>query len=399
MFDDCVIMAGGSGTRLWPVSNSKNPKQFLTAQFLPAEVPTAEVLTAEDKSSSSGERNTFLGGAVERAIAVTGNAGSVIIIAGKDHISRIAGICAAFDAEERKRIVLVPEPEAKNTAPAAACALVYALLRKKRNLLLLASDHIIRPLSAFRASAEAASLACEKNLVVFGVPPLRPDTGYGYIEAGEKLTEPASAEPRTPSVEIFRALSFREKPDAETAALFLERGRFYWNSGMFAFSPEFMREEFRRIAPGVMLPFEKLALPGEESYTAKNGVRILEHWTGLDKAYAEAESISFDYAVAEKCGKTAVIRAGFDWLDAGNWDEYSRLPGNTGSEVYGTGAASCFVDSDIPVALSGVSDLIVVIRSGRDGGVPSALIVKKGESQRVREAVEEIKKAGRTELL
>jgi mannose-1-phosphate guanylyltransferase len=322
-----------------------------------------------------------------------------MIMAGKNHISRTAGICAAFGAEERKRITLVPEPDAKNTAPAAACALVYALLRKKRSLLLLASDHIISPLSAFAASAGAASSACKENLVVFGIPPLRPDTGYGYIEAGEKLPEGVCAGPQTPSVEIFRALSFREKPDAKTAARFLEQGCFYWNSGMFAFSPEFMYEEFRRSAPAIISPFEKLALPDEGSYTTKNGIRVLEHWTGLEKAYAETESVSFDYAVAEKCEKTVMIRAGFNWLDAGNWDEYARLSGNTGSEVYGPGAASCFVDSDIPVALCGVNDLIVVIRSGRDGGVPSALIVKKGESRQVREAVEEIKKAGRTELL
>jgi mannose-1-phosphate guanylyltransferase len=168
---------------------------------------------------------------------------------------------------------------------------------------------------------------------------------------------------------------------------------------MFAFSPEFMREEFRRSAPEVISPFEKLALPDGGSYTTQNGIRILENWTGLDKAYAEAKSISFDYAVAEKCRKTAMVKAGFDWLDVGNWDEYAKLLGNTGAEVYGPGASSCFVDSDIPVALCGVSDLIVVVRSGKDGNAPSVLIVKKGESQQVREAVEEIKKAGRTELL
>ncbi|MDR1105936.1 MAG: mannose-1-phosphate guanylyltransferase, partial [Treponema sp.] len=239
----------------------------------------------------------------------------------------------------------------------------------------------------------AAAFAGEGYLVVFGIPPSRPETGYGYIEAGEKL----DGRPVPP--ETFRALSFREKPGEKTAEEFVSSGRFYWNSGMFAFSPRFLLEEFRRAAPLVISPFEKLSAPQNSGFTVKNGLRILENWNGLEEAYAAAPAISFDYAVAEKCGNTAMVKAGFTWLDVGNWDEYSKLLGGTDAEVYAAGSESCFVDSDIPVALCGVSDLVVTVRSGRDGKPPSVLIVKKGQSQLVRSVVEAVKKAGRTELL
>jgi mannose-1-phosphate guanylyltransferase len=193
--------------------------------------------------------------------------------------------------------------------------------------------------------------------------------------------------------------SFREKPDRETAEAFLAAGGFYWNSGMFAFSSAFITEEFRRNAPDLLRPFDRLRTPGSEAYTTEGGVRVLRGWEGLKEAYGEVKNISFDYAEAEKCTRTAMVAAGFEWLDVGSWDEYAKLSGDGAAEVYGSGAADCFVDADIPVALCGVKDLIVVVRSGKDGGPPSVLISQKGETQRVREITEKIRAAGRTELL
>jgi mannose-1-phosphate guanylyltransferase len=202
--------------------------------------------------------------------------------------------------------------------------------------------------------------------------------------------------------EVFKALSFREKPDKGRAEQFVAAGNFYWNAGMFAFSSRFILEEFHRSAPELIITFDKLQAPDERSYMVRGGIRILREWLGLNEAYGTVKSISFDYAIAEKCTQTIMVSAAFEWFDVGSWDEYAKLTGNSGaagSEVYRSGSSNCFVDADIPVALCGVDDLIVVVRSGRDGAPPSVLISKRGETQRVREIVEKIKAAGRTELL
>jgi mannose-1-phosphate guanylyltransferase/mannose-1-phosphate guanylyltransferase/mannose-6-phosphate isomerase len=377
MFDDCIIMAGGSGTRLWPASTSGRPKQFLS-------VP--------------GE-GSFFSAAVERGLKVTGDAkdGRVIIIAGTQHVNLIVDACALFSARDRNRLVLIPEPAAKNTAPAIACGVLYTDWARggtDRNMLVLSSDHIIRPLEVFTAgAAAAAAFAQQDKLAIFGILPKSPETGYGYIETAELLSGPRE------KPEVYKVLSFREKPGEAKARAFVKAGNFFWNSGMFAFSSKFMLDQFHKNAPEVFLPFNQLAAPDERSYTSRKGLRILSKWADLDIAYGKTKSISFDYAIAEKCGRTVMVKAAFQWTDVGSWDEYAKLSGAAGAEVYRSGSASTFVDSDIPVALCGADDLIVVIRSGKDGSPPAALIAKRGETQRVKEIVEQLKAAKRTELL
>jgi mannose-1-phosphate guanylyltransferase/mannose-1-phosphate guanylyltransferase/mannose-6-phosphate isomerase len=390
MFNDCIVMAGGSGTRLWPASNSRRPKQFLSI------------------SKDNAESVSFFSSAVERALSIIDKAdGRVIIVAGKSHVEPIAAACAALSPEKRKQLTLIPEPAAKNTGPAIACAVLYAdwVSGVERNMLVLTSDHIIQPLETFQTdAAAAAAFAQQDKLAVFGISPDKPETGYGYIETAKRLSVPLETEGPGPAhrlsePEVYAVASFREKPDRKTAEKFIASRRFFWNSGMFAFSSKFMLSEFRRQVPEVIRPFEKLRAPDEGCYKVQGGLRILEEWPDLKEAYMAVKNISFDYAIAEKCAQTVMVKAGFDWIDVGNWDEYARLLGNTGSEIYQAGSESCFVDSDIPVALAGVKDLIVAVRSGRDGGPPTVLITKKGETQRVRDIVEQIRAAGRTELL
>ena len=368
-------MAGGSGSRLWPASNCRNPKQFM-------KLPT-------------DEKKSFFAAALERALAVTAGDGLVVIVAGKTHVSHIVEECSRLETGDRERLVLIPEPMAKNTAPAITCALIYldrVFPDGGRSILVLTSDHIIEPPGAFRADAEAAAIMARGDrLVVFGISPERPDTGFGYIETAEKLD----------INQTFAVASFHEKPDTEKAKMFLASGNYYWNSGMFAFGLEFMLAEFRRNAPEVLASFEGLLSPGEDSHKDRNGLRVLENWDKLDQVYRDTKAISFDYAIAEKCKTAVMVRAGFSWIDVGSWDEYVRHKKNTTAEVYGSKDAldSCYVDSDIPVALCGVNDLIVVIRSGSGGNAPAILISKKGETQGLREIVEDIKAAGRDELL
>jgi mannose-1-phosphate guanylyltransferase/mannose-1-phosphate guanylyltransferase/mannose-6-phosphate isomerase len=390
MFNDCIIMAGGFGTRLWPASNSRKPKQFLSI------------------SRDETGKTSFFSAAVERALGVIEKTdGRVIIIAGKSHVPHIVEDCAAFSAGERKHLTLIPEPAAKNTAPAIACAVLYAdwVSGTERNMLVLTSDHIIQPPETFRIDAAAAeAFAQQDKLAIFGIPPTKPETGYGYIEKGKQLSIPRNRENeaagrRLSEPEVYAVASFREKPDRKTAESYIASRRFFWNSGMFAFSSKFMLKEFRLRAPDLIRPFEKLRAPDEGCYETIKGLRILKKWPDLKEAYEAVKNISFDYAIAEKCSQTIMVEAGFDWIDVGNWDEYARLLGDTGSELYQSGSESCFVDSDIPVALAGVKDLIVVVRSGGNGGAPVVLITKKGETQRVRDLVEQIKTAGKTELL
>ena len=370
MFDDCLIMAGGSGTRLWPASSSRLPKQFLPA---------------------SG-KTSFFSMAVERALALTKNNGKVIIITGKSHIPHVIADTAKLSAGKKRRLLVIGEPTAKNTAPAVACAVSHSLLSGGgRSMIVLTSDHIIKPLEVFMTdAAAAASAASNGKLVVFGIPPSRPETGYGYIETGSD---------KAATDDVSKVTAFHEKPDPQTAKKYAASKRFFWNSGMFAFSSEFMAEQFRSLAPDVLLPFAKLKSPTPDAFTVLDGVQVLNAWPGLDSAYRKTKSISFDYAIAEKCPSTVMVRTNFDWIDIGNWEEYVKICENNRSQVFSVSSEKCYVDSDIPVALAGVEDLIVVIRSGKNGTPATALITKKGQTQKVREVVEQIKKSGRAELL
>ncbi|MFA6508783.1 MAG: sugar phosphate nucleotidyltransferase [Treponemataceae bacterium] len=381
MFNDIVIMAGGSGTRLWPASNSKVPKQFLS---LP-------------------DGSTFFGAALDRAVA-TAPAGRIVVVAGASHVPHVIRAAAALPAEQRERVVVIPEPIARNTAPAVLCAALYLKrsLGPGRRALVLTSDHVIGPIDAFRADVEAAdSLAAQSKFVVFGIPPHGPETGFGYIEAGEPVSAGGHAAGRT-----FLVASFREKPDRATAEKFLASGRFTWNSGMFGFDCDFLIEEFRAHSPDTLASFGKLEKPTEDAYEKAQGVSLLSRWKGMDDAYRAVKGISIDYAIAEKCRSVAVVATSFDWVDIGSWDEYARFIEKGSAQgskvkapVFSSASPGCWVDSDLPVALCGVEDLIVVVRSGADGSPPSVLVCKRGESQRVKDAVEAIKAAGRTDLL
>jgi mannose-1-phosphate guanylyltransferase/mannose-1-phosphate guanylyltransferase/mannose-6-phosphate isomerase len=371
-------MAGGSGTRLWPASNSKKPKQFLPA--------------------AKGEAEGFFSLSLERAFRlVAENDGRVIVIMGKPHLPFVITACSKLSDKDKKRLVLIPEPVAKNTAPAIACAIEYAGKTGgwNRTMMVLTSDHIIKPPDVFLRDVNfAAQFAELEKLVVFGISPLGPETGFGYIEAAEKI-----------SGDVYAVTAFREKPNIETAEQFLASKKHFWNSGMFAFRCDFLAEEYRRLASEVIYPFEALKTPDKKSYTRLNDLLVLNKWTGLDNAYNQAKPISFDYAIAEKCTQTVMFRASFDWIDIGSWDDYARLlsdnssANNNGTDVFSAEASGCFVDSDIPVALAGVENLIVVIRSGKDGSPPSALITQKGKTQLVRDIVEKINQSDRKDIL
>jgi mannose-1-phosphate guanylyltransferase/mannose-6-phosphate isomerase len=240
---------------------------------------------------------------------------------------------------------------------------------------ILPADHRIEPASRFRADLEAAAkTALERRaIVVLGIPPTRPDTGYGYIEAGDPIAAGS---------EFRQVAGFREKPDASTAARYVADGRHLWNAGMFVFSPEVMLEELRLHAPDLASLLTALPdRPGRGTDAA------------LERYYAAAPSISIDYAVMEHTRRAIVARAGFAWDDLGSW---AALETQGSADAHGnvirgraflhdsTGIIA-FSDGGV-VAGIGVKDLVIV----HTGDV--TLVCPRDRAQEVRALVERIKK-------
>jgi mannose-1-phosphate guanylyltransferase/mannose-6-phosphate isomerase len=277
-----VILSGGGGTRLWPLSRSGNPKQF---QRL-----------IGDQSLLQATAMRCQGPGFHPPLISTGEEQRFFVI---DQLEG-AGIVPG---------AIMLEPVPRNTAPAIALAALWALARGEDDpLLVMPSDHLIRDLAAMHATVEAAlPAALAGNLVTFGIQATQPRTSYGYIQAGEALDGAAT---------VSRVARFVEKPDADLAQSFIDQGDYYWNSGMFLFRPSAFLEELRRHAPDIADQAGK-AMDG--SATDKLFVR-----PDLD-AFSALRSISIDYAVMEHSDKVLVVPASFDWSDLGSWDSVHEL--------------------------------------------------------------------------
>ncbi|MFW5688141.1 MAG: mannose-1-phosphate guanylyltransferase [Spirochaetota bacterium] len=364
MADATIIMAGGSGTRLWPASTPARPKQLLRL----------------------GGGSSLIQQAILRAAAATPE-GPLVIVTHRDHVAPIAEHVAELSQTHTslpRRIVYLPEPVGRNTAP--AIALGVAFLRRElppeATALVLTADHVIRPVERFVADAGLASqLAGEGYLVTFGISPTRPETGFGYIESGATLAGGLTVK------------AFREKPDLATAEEYLRRGTFYWNSGMFAFTLGRFREELAEHEPSIAVPFEQadaaIRVDGR-----REGARAADP-EALRALYESLPAISIDYALMERSARVAVVPASFAWNDVGSWDEAAALSPSPdeatapqAASVVQVGAENNHVDSDLPVALCGVSDLHVVVKNGK------VLVCRRGESQLVKDAVEEASRRG-----
>ena len=308
---------------------------------------------------------------VKRAAALN-LTGKILVVTHKDHVSAALEDASSLPEDLRKRLVLLAEPEARNTAPALSYAAAW-LKEEEGNeeavALVLAADHLIEDLETFRKDAEDASVLADKGyLVVFGIKPDFPSTGYGYIEAGDQ---------EAPG---YKVLSFKEKPDADTAKGFLSAGNFFWNSGMFTYRLDTFSRELKAGTPDMILPFEKdFSLPAKE---ISNNVTVVRPDEDLTELYSRLPKDSIDYALMEKSSNIAMVGAGFDWNDVGSWDVIAQLNPPSRQPVFETGGKGNFVYGDLPVAFCGVDDLIVVMEKGK------LLICKKGASQQVKAAAE-----------
>jgi mannose-1-phosphate guanylyltransferase/mannose-1-phosphate guanylyltransferase/mannose-6-phosphate isomerase len=348
-----VILSGGSGTRLWPMSRADRPKQFLA-------------LTAEA---------TMLQLTAERARGA--QFAAPIIVANTSHAGVVADQLAQIEVQPA---AIILEPVARNTAPAIALA-ALAADDAKAPLLVMPSDHVIADLDAFRAAIAAAlPLVQDGWLVTFGITPDAPETGYGYIKVGAALADG-----------VHRVDRFVEKPPREAAEAMLTSGDHVWNGGIFLFRADIFLGALAVHAP------DMLAAAQDAMATAvRDGAQIRPD----ADAFAASPSDSIDYAVMEKAakegdGRVAVVPVSMGWSDVGSWDALHALSdcdddGNScpNDEAVLIDTTNCLVRTDgARVAMVGVSDLIV-IASGKD-----ILILPRGRSQDVKKIVEVLKES------
>lgn len=349
-----VILCGGSGTRLWPLSRQALPKQFLP------------LLSNRSLLQDAALR---LNGLPQMAPS--------LVVCNTEHRFLVADQLMEVGAPFGPIIL---EPAGRNTAMAVAMAAHLALQTDPEALLLvLPSDHVIRNAPAFRACVEAARpFACDGWLMTFGIVPDAPETGYGYIERGESIGPDA-----------FRVKRFVEKPDAARAAQFLESGDFLWNSGMFLLPAKIFLDELNRHAPEVAQ---------SAACAIEGGQADLDFLRPEAQAFLQSPSISLDYAVMEHTERAAVVPARFGWSDVGSYaslwkEEQKDAQGNaTQGEVVLHDSSGCYVHTEKQmVALLGVEDLVVIATAD------AILVAPKNRSQDVKTIVEELKKQGRSE--
>ncbi|SEL76561.1 mannose-1-phosphate guanylyltransferase / mannose-6-phosphate isomerase [Pseudoxanthomonas sp. GM95] len=347
-----VLLSGGSGTRLWPLSREAYPKQFLP-------------LGGEDTMVQATWRR------VEPLTSLP-----PLVVANEDHRFLVAEQLREIKAPQAQILL---EPVARNTAPAIAAAALCALEGGDDPLLLvLPSDHVITNPEGFRAAVEAASPAAEAGaLVTFGVVPSSPETGFGYIQADKGQG-------------VQPVLRFVEKPDAETAAKYLAEGTYFWNSGMFLFKASRYIEELQKFQPE-MVAAVRASLEG-----AKRDGDFIR----LNKAAFEAcPSDSIDYAVMEKTADAKVLPLDVGWNDVGSWSALWDVTekdanGNACSgDVITVDTHNSYVYAESLVALVGLDDVVVVETDD------SILVAKKDRVQEVKKVVAQLKHDERSQAV
>jgi mannose-1-phosphate guanylyltransferase len=337
-----VVMAGGSGTRFWPLSRLKRPKQFLP-------------LTGHD---------ALIVETVKRLGKVPA---ATWVVCGRAHAPQVKKLL--------KKAAIVVEPQARNTAPAIALATLHvAAADPEAVIAVLPSDQHVANVPAFqRVLAQAAAVAEQGLIVTLGITPTRPDTGYGYIRVGEAMEGGAR-----------RVAKFVEKPDLTTAEQYLASGEYLWNAGMFVFQATTMLAAFEKHMPELHAALKKIALSLGTKHYQKD----------LERQFSKMPATSIDYGVAERADNIAVVPGSFGWSDVGSFNALAdvRKVDDNGNVLEGQAIAlrssGCVLlgQQNRPLAVIGMKDTVVV-----DAG-DAVLVVPKGNSQDVKLAVEYLKK-------
>jgi mannose-1-phosphate guanylyltransferase/mannose-6-phosphate isomerase len=342
-------MSGGSGTRLWPLSTDKKPKQF---HALGSDLSLLQETVSRLRGSPDLEPL------------------EPILISNQRQAELIEGQIAALG---RTASAVVLEPFGRNTAAVATMAALLAQSQDADALVLLTpADHVIVDAEGFSATIARAVPAARDHIVTFGIEPTSPETGYGYIEAGRAIDDVAR-----------KVVRFAEKPDLATAQAYLAGGRHFWNAGIFLFAPAVLLAEMERLAPGVVA-----ACRAALALARRKGVVI-----ALDEeAFAACPSISIDYAVMEHTDKGAVAPLGVSWADVGSWSELWRLgPQDArGNFVRGDGVLidteDCLIWTEgKTLGAIGVRDLIIVQTED------AVIVLPKNRAQDVKLLLEQVK--------
>ena len=349
-----VLLCGGSGTRLWPLSRTHYPKQFIP-------------LVGE---------TSLLAQTLERVSGVSSGA-APLVVCNENHRFMTA---AVLEQCQQTASAILLEPEGRNTAPAIAVAALEALaIGDDPVLLVLAADHVITDVAAFERSVLLAeSAAMRDQLVTFGITPSRPETGYGYIRAGEMVGDG-----------IFEVASFVEKPSLETATDYVESGEYYWNSGMFLFRARRYLDELEAVRPKMLV-----AARAAHAKAVRDGVFV-----HLDaEAFGNCPNESVDYAVMEEAKQTAMVTLNAGWSDIGSWSALHEATAldEQGNAVRGdvmlmdTENSYVYADQGL-VTTVGIKGLVVV-------STPDALLVaSRDRVQDVRKLVQRLSDEERTE--
>lgn len=342
-----VIMAGGIGSRFWPRSKEKTPKQLL--QII-------------------GE-NTMIQDTVSRLSGIVED-NDIYVITNKVQRNEIIKQLPQIPAEN-----IIEEPFGKNTA--ACIGFASIMIEQKANdgiTMVLPADHIIKDVDQFHDTIrKAAKFAYDsKGLVTIGIKPSRPETGYGYIQIDESEQ----------TDDIFKVLSFAEKPNYATAVRFLKSGDFFWNSGMFIWRVDAILEEIKLFMPDLYEGLEKI----------KQDINTKKFENTLSTVYGLLKNISIDYGIMEKSEKVHLVKGEFSWSDVGSWEEvYQLTPKNDdGNALVGNVFTQMTADTyiyspDKFAAVIGVENLIVI-------NTPDALLVcRRDQAQEVKKIVDYLK--------
>lgn len=350
-----VLLCGGSGTRLWPVSRKSYPKQFVALV---------------------GEESLFQSSA--RRLSGPGFA-APMVVTGSDFRFIVAE--QLLEAGIDPGIILI-EPSARNTAPAVLAAALALAQEDPDGLMLVApSDHVVPDGAAFRAAVEAGRTAAEQGAIVtFGIAPTHPETGYGWLEL--------SATPEAGELAPVPLQRFVEKPDFARATAMFEAGHFLWNAGIFLFKVSTILEAFRAHAPGLLEPVQ---LAVEQARTDLGFLRL------NPEAFAGAEAISIDYAVMERASNLMAVPFSAGWSDLGGWDAVAREMGEDGNHV-SLGGDAIAIDCEnsllradgegLAIVGIGLKDIIAVAMND------AVLVADRSRAQDVKLAVEELKARG-----